>query len=46
MLRTWSTNAAQMHLMGKLGYVERARLVDDRGEGVDTVYYVHEPNEN
>ena len=44
-LRTWSTNAAQMHLMGKLGYVEKARLKDDRGAGVDTVYYVHEPNE-
>ena len=41
-LRTWSTNAAQMHLMGKLGYVEKARLKDDRGPGVDTVYYVHE----
>lgn len=41
-LRTWSTNAAQMHLMEKLGYVEKARLVNDRGEGVDTVYYVHE----
>ena len=41
-LRTWSTNAVQMHLMGKLGYVEKARLRNDRGPGVDTVYYVHE----
>lgn len=39
-IRTWSTNASQMHLLAKLGYEEVARIPDDRGEGVDTVYLV------
>ena len=38
--RTWSTNAAQMHLVKKLGLTEILRLPDDRGPGVDTIYYV------
>lgn len=38
--RTWSTNAAQMHLVKRLGLTEVLRLPDDRGPGVDTIYYV------
>ena len=38
--RTWSTNEAQMYLVKKLGLTEVLRLVDDRGPGVDTIYYV------
>lgn len=38
-LRTWSTNAAQLRLMKKLGFTCVLRLPDDRGPGVDTVYY-------
>lgn len=40
--RTWSTNQAQMHLVQKLGYRCVAVLENDRGEGVDTMYYVKE----
>jgi len=38
--RTWSTNAAQMHAFPKRGYQVVATLPDDRGPGVDTVYFV------
>lgn len=38
-LRTWSTNAPQLRLMTRLGFAEIFRLPDDRGPGVDTVYY-------
>lgn len=38
-MRTWSTNAAQIHELAKRGYREVARLTDDRGPGIDTVYY-------
>ena len=39
-LRTWSTNGAQEHILDKLGYSLVRRLKDDRGEGIDTVYFV------
>ena len=42
LLRTWSTNRAQAHLMPELGFEEVLRLPNDRGCGVDTVYYRHE----
>ena len=38
--RTWSTNQAQMHLTEKLGYRCVAVLKDDRGQGIDTMYFV------
>ena len=41
LLRTWSTNRAQAHLMPELGFEEVLRLPNDRGCGVDTVYYRH-----
>ena len=37
--RTWSTNAAQVHAFGKRGYEIVAVIQDDRGPGVDTIYY-------
>ena len=37
--RTWSTNAIQVHAFGKRGYGIAAVLKDDRGPGVDTLYY-------
>ena len=39
LLRTWSTNRAQAHLMPELGFDEVLRLPNDRGNGVDTIYY-------
>lgn len=38
-LRTWSTNGAQIHLMEKLHFEQVAVLQNDRGPGVDTVYF-------
>ncbi len=37
--RTWSTNKAQIHSLKKRGYKEQRVLVDDRGPGIDTIYY-------
>lgn len=37
--RTWSLNAAQLHTLAKRGYSLVSRLRDDRGPGVDTVYF-------
>lgn len=37
--RTWSTNEAHLHVLDKMGFVESKRIVDDRGEGIDTVYF-------
>ena len=40
--RTWSTNAAQMYMLPKRGYRIEKVLVNDRGNGVDSVYFVKE----
>ncbi len=40
--RTWSTNHAHGRVLAAVGLRELARIVDDRGPGVDTVYYVKE----
>lgn len=37
-LRTWSTNAGHLELLGRLGFTTILRLEDDRGAGVDTLY--------
>ncbi len=37
--RTWSLNEAQLHELRKRGYEELAVLKNDRGNGVDTVYF-------
>ena len=45
-VRTWSTNAAQVTLLQSLGYRELSRIRDDRGEGLDTVYYLRDLSED
>lgn len=37
--RTWSTNYSHMHLLKKMEFELVALLPNDRGEGIDTVYY-------
>lgn len=37
--RTWSTNESHLGLLSKLGFVEIKRIKDDRGDGIDTVYF-------
>lgn len=38
-VRTWSTNGAQVHLLASMGYEEHKRIKDDRGQGIDTIYF-------
>ena len=38
--RTWSTNEKQMHIFKKLGYEIIETLPNDRGDGIDTVYFL------
>ena len=38
--RTWSTNYAHLHVLEKLGFECVDRIKDDRGEGLDTVYFM------
>ena len=45
-VRTWSTNAAQVTLLQSLGYRELSRIRDDRGEGINTVYYLRDLSED
>ncbi len=37
--RTWSRNDAQLHTLEKRGYRVLSILPNDRGKGIDTVYY-------
>jgi len=37
--RTWSTNGPHIHILGGFGFGELKRIPNDRGEGVDTVYF-------
>lgn len=37
--RTWSTNHSHIHLLGSIGFELIKRIKDDRGEGIDTVYF-------
>ena len=37
--RTWSTNAAHIKILSRFGFHETKRLENDRGAGIDTVYY-------
>jgi len=37
--RTWSTNSAHIKILLKLGFEVLKTLKDDRGEGIDTVYF-------
>ncbi len=38
-VRTWSTNGAQGHLLTRMGYELAYRVRGDRGEGLDSVYF-------
>lgn len=37
--RTWSKNGAHLHILGEMGFDLIQTLPDDRGPGIDTVYY-------
>ena len=37
--RTWSKNTAHIHILDRLGFDLIMTLKDDRGPGIDTVYY-------
>lgn len=37
--RTWSMNASHLSLLDELGFELLTRIEDDRGDGIDTVYY-------
>ena len=37
--RTWSTNGPHIHILGGFGFEELKRIPNDRGEGIDTVYF-------
>ncbi|MCU6763685.1 Uncharacterised protein [uncultured Roseburia sp.] len=39
--RTWSLNGAHMNGLARRGYEKLVVLKDDRGPGVDTIYYGH-----
>ena len=40
--RTWSTNTAHTKILSKFGFSEMLRKHNERGEGIDTVYYKKE----
>lgn len=42
-LRTWSTNTGHLGLLADLGFDTVARLPDDRGPSIDTVYLARLP---
>ena len=37
--RTWSTNTAHIKILQSFGFEELKRIPNDRGEGIDTVYF-------
>lgn len=41
--RTWSTNLSHIRILSSLKFYEHCRLEDDRGPGIDTIYYYHGP---
>lgn len=40
--RTWSENMAHIKILGALSFSEVCRIKNDRGENIDTVYFVRE----
>ena len=42
LIRTWSTNGVQRSLLERSGYRMVRCLADDRGPGIDTLYYLKE----
>ena len=43
--RTWSTNAAHTKILDSFGFCELYRRKNDRGAGIDTVYFVRKCRE-
>lgn len=41
--RTWSTNKGHIRILSNMKFYEHMRLENDRGEGIDTVYFRREP---
>lgn len=41
--RTWSTNNIHIHVLEKMGFSKYCVKKDDRGVGIDTVYFHYEP---
>ncbi len=41
-LRTWSTNESQLHALESLDYRILLRIPNDRGYGIDTIYFAKE----
>ena len=37
--RTWSTNAPHIKILDYFGFDEMVRIKNDRGNGIDTVYF-------
>jgi ribosomal protein S18 acetylase RimI-like enzyme len=42
--RTWSTNSSHLHILETLGFEVSARLIDHRGQGIDTIYFAKKVN--
>jgi len=42
---TWSTNKAHISLLRKAGFQTLITKMDDRGIGIDAVYFIREPDE-
>ncbi|MBQ8425251.1 MAG: GNAT family N-acetyltransferase [Clostridia bacterium] len=42
--RTWSTNAGHLKILNSLGFKNTVCLKNDRGENIDTVYYMWNAN--
>jgi len=41
--RTWSTNVGHIRILSARKFYEHLRIDDDRGDGIDTVYFRREP---
>lgn len=41
--RTWSGNDGHINILSSLKFHEYCRIEDDRGPGIDTIYYCHNP---
>lgn len=39
-IRTWSTNEKQISILKKFNFEEYNRIRNDRGEGIDSIYYI------
>ena len=41
--RTWSTNHSHLRILSSLKFYEHYRKINDRGPGIDTIYFYHAP---